>query len=777
MQSKCNEQAVATIGEGYTQAPMNRHALDKLEFVRVLELVAGEARTSLGRSLALRIRPGGQPAAVRKWLQQTDEMLEAVEQADWPPIGGVQDVRGLVKDELHSCLEPEQLAEIRTVLEACHAVHGWAAGLNPARMGRLVGLCSLAGRFEELIAGISRVVAADGSVRDDASERLQTLRLEIRLTLEKARSCVDAILQDPGLNRWLSYIGATYHADRLVVPLAARHQGRIRGIVHRTSDTGETLFLEPEEAVAAHNRLVSLRASEKQEISRLLWQVTRQVRSHAEQVVRSVGVMEALDLLCAKAGFARRYGGRVAQIAEPGCIRAVCARHPLLVAMRGIDAVVPLDLELGGEFDILLITGPNTGGKTVALKTVGLLCLMHQAGLPVTAGAGTALPAQAEVLCDIGDEQSLDQSLSTFAAHCKNMLEILEQAREHTLVLLDELGAGTDPDEGAALGAAVLEELGRRGCHAVVTTHSNALKAYAYRRGRVQVGCVEFDAASLQPLYRLKVGEPGQSNALLIAERLGLPRSVVSRARRFLDRRHQHFQQAIEATAAKAAAAERARASSAAAEARAHEIEAAARRQLAALELARQRFDAWLARVGQLEAGQKVFVRKLNAWGTLVRLRISRELATISVQGMEVTVGLRELDLEDMPSPVSSPPLPMSHKLAPNARKRAKTTGTTVPPRPDGGQRPDATPPPHGKGPQPGRSTRERGRSRPVRAALSPESLERLRKGDRVFVRAFGREAEIIWVDPQRGTASVSMGMLVADVRVADLSEANPSNS
>jgi DNA mismatch repair protein MutS2 len=305
--------------------------------------------------------------------------------------------------------------------------------------------------------------------------------------------------------------------------------------------------------------------------------------------------------------------------------------------------VVPIDVRLGDDFDLLVITGPNTGGKTVTLKTVGLICMMAQAGLPIPAAPGSAVPIYKEVLIDIGDEQSLQQSLSTFSAHLSRLLLILKQAGPGTLVLIDELGAGTDPDEGAAIGQAIVEELLHRHSTAMITTHLGVLKSVAYREARAENGSVEFDVKTLQPTYRLLIGEPGNSNAINIASRLGLPPQVIASARKYLGESNQQLDRAIRGTLQSRRLAEHARAEAESAKVQAMQEAEAARKQLESLQEQQNAFNQWVEKISSLRPGDKVHVRRFDKAGTVVRVLLHKQLAVVAVGAMEMEIPLREI--------------------------------------------------------------------------------------------------------------------------------------
>ena len=324
------------------------------------------------------------------------------------------------------------------------------------------------------------------------------------------------------------------------------------------------------------------------------------------------------------------------------------ARHPLLLEseLAGTGEVVPIDLRLGDDFDVLVITGPNTGGKTVALETVGLLVAMHQSGLPIPAASDSRLPVYRDVMVDIGDEQSLSQSLSTFSAHLRRILEALDRAGPDVLVMLDELGAGTDPDEGAALGQAILDELRRRGAPTLVTTHLGALKAYAYEKDRVDNAAVEFDIETLRPTYRLLVGEPGASNALTIAQRYGMPQHIVDRARTYQDQEARQLARAIKGTIKRRREAERARDEARHQTRQADARDAELRTKVAELEASQAAFADWSQRVVKLQPGDEIFVRKFHRPGKIVRMQLHKQLAVVDVGKLQVEVPLNEVELE-----------------------------------------------------------------------------------------------------------------------------------
>ena len=360
-----------------------------------------------------------------------------------------------------------------------------------------------------------------------------------------------------------------------------------------------------------------------------------------------------LDFIVAKVRFAQTFKYTCATLSNDGTLSIRRAKHPLLLQMaraqgRKLDdeTVVPIDARLGEDFDVLIITGPNTGGKTVALKTVALICAMAQAGLPIPAEPGSRTPIYRDIFVDIGDEQSLQQSLSTFSAHLKRLMEMLEHASPDTLTLIDELGAGTDPDEGAAIGRAVVEELLRRQCPAIITTHLGVLKTLAYSEPRAENACVEFNEETFQPTYRLLIGEPGNSNAINIAQRLGLPKKIVDAARGHLSGSHEQLTRAIRGTLLTRRAAERARDEAEAAKRDAEAVKSAAEREHRELQGKQAEFDRWVSTVAALKSGDTVHVKRFDRAGKIVRMMLHKQTAVVAVGAMEMEVPLRELSVE-----------------------------------------------------------------------------------------------------------------------------------
>jgi DNA mismatch repair protein MutS2 len=547
----------------------------------------------------------------------------------------------------------EDYATIASALEASGAVRGWLQSL-PESLHRLHQFTERIHSFEGEVKAIRAVVGPDGEVLDSASTKLADIRRDITLTTQKIHDIIHGYVRNPDIARLLQSTNVTLHGERYVLPVRAENRGRLPGVVHRASNTGATLFIEPTASVELNNRLVDLLEDQRREIRRLLNELAIRLRPRREQIDLSMRALGQIDLVAAKAQYAYQFDMTCPEVTAEGPLRLTQARHPLLIDQawsaekNGVPAdqrqpVVPIDLRLGEDFDILVITGSNTGGKTVALKTAALLSAMAQAGMHLPAQRGATVPIFHDIFIDVGDEQSLEQSLSTFGGHVQRLKGILEQVDKRSLVLLDELGSGTDPDEGGAIGQAVLDHLQTIGCSAMVTTHLSVLKAYAFNHDRVDNASVEFDTQTLRPTYRLHIGTPGESNAITVARRLGLPKSITDAAYRHLPGQHQQFRKAMRQTTAARKDAEQARK-----DAEAAEIEALSRQEsldarMASLHEVREEFETWLATLPSLQPGDEVTVPSLGRAGTLVRLELHRQLALVEVDGKQVEVPLSKL--------------------------------------------------------------------------------------------------------------------------------------
>lgn len=526
---------------------MDQHTIRVLEFEKVLTLLAAETAFSVGRELALAVRPVTDYAEAFELQSQTAEMRLLDQMGIDVPFAGARDIRPLIHSAgIGQVLEASELAEAAQTLKTAWRARGVIEKVRP-RAPRLAAISDQVTDFRRFGDEVDAAINTRGEVADSASELLATTRRELRSAQDRLEQRAQAALAD-ALRRGIAQEGLlTERNGRKVIPLKADYRGQLPGIVHDVSSSGATIFVEPMGVVDAGNQVRELQLAEEREVRRVLQRLTALLGESEEAAQRSVLALGELDVLSAKTRLARRMKAQLPPAGEvdswfkpAGATSIVRGRHPLL---RG--EVVPSTIEVGGDYAGVLITGPNTGGKTVALKTLGLLTLMAQAGLPVPCDEGSRFRCFDRVYADIGDEQSIEQSLSTFSSHMRNIIEILGKAAPGTLVLLDELGAGTDPTEGAALARAVLETLLERGCTLVATTHHGELKAFAHADPRLRNASVEFNLDTLSPTYHLTVGLPGQSNALAIAQRLGLEQSVLDRAGAQLTPEHFEFEQLL----------------------------------------------------------------------------------------------------------------------------------------------------------------------------------------------------------------------------------------
>jgi DNA mismatch repair protein MutS2 len=525
---------------------MDAHTLELLEFDKVRELLAGYAASSLGKELARQLEPSTNADTIRADLTLVSEMVDALGMGYAPPFAGLHDVRLIVRRAaIGAQLTVEQLLDVAATLSCTGHIYRYRMRLHE----RLQNLSDLLAPIEDmgLVAkSISGCLDSRGHVLDMASPELARIRQQLADVDERVQNQIRRLLRDPELRKILRYPNATVNGDHYVLPVAVNHRHKIQGVVHRTSSTGETVFIEPSGVASLSAERAVLKGEEEREIRRILRRLSAEVGRVAKPLTFAIEILARLDLITAKARYSRDYQMYAPDINTTGQLWLRVARHPLLEYLFRNEptapdppprTVVPIDIRLGMGFNLLIITGPNTGGKTVCLKTAGLLCLMAQSGMHIPAGEGSNVPVFEQILADIGDEQSLEQSLSTFSSHISRIAGILRIANERSLVLLDELGAGTDPTEGAALGRAILDGLDQIGCRAMVTTHLGDLKTYAFHNERAENGAVEFDDVTLRPTYRLQIGQFGMSNALKIARRLKLPRDLLKRAHRYLKRR------------------------------------------------------------------------------------------------------------------------------------------------------------------------------------------------------------------------------------------------
>ncbi|NLG69882.1 MAG: endonuclease MutS2, partial [Firmicutes bacterium] len=543
--------------------------LEVLEYPAIVKALCRRAATPMGQERLELVAPTADPETVRRLLAETTQMRGLLERGGATaaiPLG-VPDVRvALRRCGAGGTLSGPELVQVAEAIEAVAALRGWVAAVAGAE-----GPAPLLGRWLSRLVdasgvarGIRRAVSADGEVVDSASPELAAIRARLRRLNDRIYEALERLVHSPLGRKALQEPIVTRRAGRYVVPVRQECRDMVPGIVHDASSSGATLFVEPMAVVEANNALRAAQAAEQEEIDRILRQLSGEVADVGAQLADALEAVGELDAIASRARLAIDQRAVEPAINTEGRVVLQGARHPLLTG-----EVVPIDVELGRSFWVLVITGPNTGGKTVSLKTVGLLTLMAQSGLHVPAEPGSELAVFERVRADIGDQQSVTESLSTFSSHLRRIVPILQEADDATLVLLDELGAGTDPAEGAALGSAILDHLRAKRARVVVTTHLGDLKVLAHTQPGMANASVSFDLETLRPTYRLVLGAPGQSQALAIAARLGMPEAIVEdarhrlgsqrvRAARIVEELHQALEAArqrlAEATAARAEA-------------------------------------------------------------------------------------------------------------------------------------------------------------------------------------------------------------------------------
>ena len=501
-----------------------------LELDKILLQLANETTCPDAAELAQKIEPDTDIRHVERLLQETDDAFVLMAKYGAPSFYGMTNVtNALRRAEAGGVLNLAELLSVAATLRAIRSVSDWRKKSESVKT-------ALDYRFETLQPNkfiedrISMTVVSEEEVADTASVALAAIRRKIRAASLRVREQLDKMIRSQTYQKYLQEAIVTQRGGRYVVPVKAEFRNEVKGLIHDSSGSGATVFIEPIGVVEANNEIRVLRSDEKDEIDRILTELSREIGEFADGIIQSYRAAVELNLIFAKGQLAYKMKATVPKLNQEGRIAIKSARHPLIDKNK----VVPTDLYLGSDFDALIVTGPNTGGKTVTLKTAGLLCAMAQCGFLIPADERSEICVFDEFLVDIGDEQSIEQSLSTFSGHMKKITGILELAMPHTLVLLDELGAGTDPAEGAALAVAIIEELRRRGVLLMATTHYAELKVFALEtKGVVNASC-EFDLETLRPTYKLSVGVPGKSNAFLISEKLGIPERVIEAAQQHL---------------------------------------------------------------------------------------------------------------------------------------------------------------------------------------------------------------------------------------------------
>ena len=506
-------------------------------------MLASKASSAMGKELVEELVPDSIYTNVERRIQETTEARHILDEDAGVPLGGIRDVRNTVKRaEINAVLEPEELLAVASTLYASRRIKLFFKNLlTPTPLlSTLVDEITVLQNIENLI---DAAISEHGIVKDDASVELQRIRRDIKASHIKVKEKLDSILRSSEYQKLFQENLVTVRGDRYVIPVKQEHRNSFPGIIHDQSASGATVFIEPMAIVSLNNDIKQLMSAEKNEIERILRVLSGKVGQAAETILRNCLVLAQIDFIFAKARLSIEMRATKPLINNKGIVDLHQARHPLIDR----EIVVPIDIKLGKDFNILLITGPNTGGKTVSLKTIGLFTLMTQAGLFIPAASESQIAVFSNVFADIGDEQSIEQSLSTFSGHMTNVVNILNKTSANDLVLIDELGAGTDPQEGAALAMSILEYLLKAKSRAIVTTHYSELKTFAFSRHGIENASVEFDIQSLRPTYRLLIGIPGSSNAFAISSRLGLGADIVTRAKELIDHGHAEFESVLNA--------------------------------------------------------------------------------------------------------------------------------------------------------------------------------------------------------------------------------------
>ena len=508
-------------------------ALRTLEYYKIREEVSNYCTSSIGKSHIDNLIPSVDFIEVTKLLEEMDEGMSILRLRGNVPMGGMTDIRPHAKRaQIGGMLSPTELMEIASTIRASKILRQFLENVAESEDVKIPHFLQKKEDIPILTAlehEINDCVDENGSVLDSASSTLRSIRQQLRIQVSRVREKLESYTRGANAAKMLSDSIITIRNDRYVIPVKSEYRSHYGGIIHDQSSSGQTLFIEPSAVVQINNDIRSLKVKEQEEINRILIRLTAEVEIVGHDIFLLVNVLGEVDVILAKAKYGQAQKCTMPVINNEGYIRLVKARHPLIP----IETAVPNTIEFGKDITTIVITGPNTGGKTVTLKTVGLCTLMAQSGLPIPALDGSEVALFESVFADIGDEQSIEQSLSTFSSHMVNIVDILKKYDDKSLIIFDELGAGTDPQEGAALAISILDEVHGTGARVMATTHYPELKAYGYNRPGVANASVEFDIETLSPTYKLLIGVPGRSNAFEISERLGLPEYIISQAQTF----------------------------------------------------------------------------------------------------------------------------------------------------------------------------------------------------------------------------------------------------
>ncbi len=682
---------------------MKAKALNTLEYDKILHLLEMQANSQSAKKAISKLSPMTEIAKVREALAETDEAVTVIRHKGAAPLGQIYNI----EDSLHfarkggSLTMAQLLKVLYNIRVAANVITFLKSDLPPLPI--LDSIREVLVTFPRLAENIDRCILSEDEMADNASPKLKDIRRSITRQNDAIRNRLNNILNSSENKTYLQDSIVTIRDGRYVVPVKAEHRGRFPGIVHDQSATGATVFVEPQVIVNLNNELRELELAEQVEIERILAELSSAVAEHFHQLMNNQKLLVMLDVIFAKGKLSVAMKGESPHIAEDGELILKKARHPLIDEKKA----VPIDVSVGGNYKTLVVTGPNTGGKTVTLKTVGLLTVMAQSGLHIPASSVSRIPIFEQVFADIGDEQSIEQSLSTFSSHMKNIVYILKKADDKSLVLLDELGAGTDPTEGAALAISILENLKSWGASTIATTHYNELKKYALSTNGVENGSMEFDVSTLSPTYRLLTGVPGKSNAFEIAGKLGLSENLIERAQQLLEQGDIEFEDVIDTIERdrKKAEEERDEAIRISAELKAKQADMEKREEL-------------------LRAKEEEIIRKAKEEARYI-LREAKEVAT------DVAKELRELNkLESMGE---------RNRSFDSNRKRLKDAEGKV-----------------------AEKLIRRVNQKPVNAS-------KLKIGDRVKVLTLNQVGEVLTLPDDKGDLQVKIGIMKANINIEDL--------
>ena len=518
---------------------MNPKALKTLEYNKIIDKLTEFAGSALAKEMCRNLQPSTDLYEIQALQKETSDALSRIYQKGAVSFRGVRDIRGSIKRlEIGAIIGINELLSICSLLDVCSKVKAYSRNdRDPDFEDSLEAMFQALQPLTPVSSEIRRCIASEEELNDDASPALFKIRRSMRQINDKVHAQLQTMVNGSA-RTYLQDAVVTMRNGRYCIPVKAEHRGQIPGMIHDQSSTGSTLFVEPMAVIKLNNDLRELEFKEEKEIEMILATLSARCGEETEALRDDLDLLTKLDFIFARAQLSRSMNGTQPDFNEEGRILIKKGRHPLLDKKK----VVPIDIQLGKDFELLIITGPNTGGKTVSLKTVGLFTLMGQAGLHIPAFDHSELSVFHEVFADIGDEQSIEQSLSTFSAHMTNTVSILKEADDRSLVLFDELGAGTDPTEGAALAIAILSNLHRRGSRVMATTHYSELKVFALSTPGVENGCCEFDVETLRPTYRLLIGVPGKSNAFAISQKLGLSQDIIEEAKTHLTKQDEDFE-------------------------------------------------------------------------------------------------------------------------------------------------------------------------------------------------------------------------------------------